>query len=192
MKYLFTCIIFLFSFKAYSQVNVIVQWQPVTAREASDTIYYDTAYHLAWKDFKGPPDSKSIAGAITSSGFGFTSYMRTSGKHTDIIITVYCFFDKNKSWVRHNMKTSYALLHEQHHFDITYLNACGFFKRIKSTNFTRNNYQALLEKIDNEAYDAMEKMQNDYDGQTKNGQLKDVQAEWNEKIDRLLSIQSIN
>jgi hypothetical protein len=33
-------------------------------------------------------------------------------------------------------------------------------------------------------------MQNDYDGQTKNGQLKNIQAEWNNKIEKRLDLTS--
>ena len=179
----FSCV----STLTYSQVNVIIQWQADNTTAASDTIYYNTNRSLTWKDFKAPTDRNSIAGAITSSGFGYTMSMLSKGNHTSIIISVYCFFDKTRSWVKRDMKTAYALLHEQHHFDITYYNACQFVKQLKATIFTRSNYDALLEKINNEHYANLEKMQNDYDGQTKNGQLTDVQAYWNKKIDQLLA-----
>ena len=85
------------------------------------------------------------------------------------------------------MKSNYALLHEQHHFDITYIATCLFMKKLKAANFTMSNYSNLIDKINDECYVELEKMQNDYDGQTKNGQLKDVQAEWNKKIDQQLA-----
>jgi len=34
----------------------------------------------------------------------------------------------------------------------------------------------------------MNKMQDDYDGQTKNGQLKDIQAKWNELLDQKITL----
>jgi FtsZ-binding cell division protein ZapB len=186
MKYFLICIFFLFGKIASAQVNVIVQWQPLAGTEAGDTIHYDNNRRLDWKDFQGTPDNKSIAAAITASGFGYSMSMQTRNNHTSIIITVYCFFDKSHSWVKKGMNTNYALVHEQHHFDITYLHACQFVKRLKAATFTRSNCDELVEKINNEAYAELEKMQNDYDGQTKNGQLKDVQADWNKKIDQLL------
>lgn len=186
MKYLFISIFFLLGKTATAQVHVIVQWQSLTATETGDTIHYDGNRHLDWKDFQGTPDNKSIAAAITASGFGYSMSMQTRNNHTSIIITVYCFFDKAHSWVKKGMKTDYALLHEQHHFDITYIHAYRFVKKLQATTFTRNNYDELVEKINNEAYTELEKMQNDYDGQTKNGQLKEVQAWWNRKIDQLL------
>ena len=41
-------------------------------------------------------------------------------------------------------------------------------------------------------YTILKKMQDDYDGQTKNGQLKTIQADWNDKIDKQLKSLAIN
>ena len=187
MKYLLICIFFLFTNAVYSQLSVTVKWDPVYATDANDSIYYNMDKKLDWKDFKGIPDQRSIAAAITASGFGYTMSIQTRNNKTNIVISVFCFFNKSTSWVKRGMKTDYALLHEQHHFDITYFSACQFVKKLKTAIFTRDNYDALIEKLNNETYAELEKMQDDYDGQTKNGQLKDVQAEWNEKIDKLLA-----
>ena len=84
------------------------------------------------------------------------------------------------------MKSDYALQHEQHHFDITYYHACRFIQKLKAAAFTRSNYESLLEQLNNETYAEMEKMQDDYDGQTKHARLKEVQYEWNDKVDKLL------
>jgi len=187
MKYLLACFLFFFNSSAFSQVNVIVQWNPVTASDATDTIYYNLAQKLDWNDFKGKPQTRSIAAAITASGYGYGMTMQTRNNKTNIIINVYCFFNKNNSWVKPGMKIDYALTHEQHHFDITYIHACRFVRKLRAAAFTRNNYEELLNQINDETYAELEKMQNDYDGQTKNGQLKDAQYAWNKKIDDILS-----
>ena len=192
MRYFFIFIFILSGITTYSQFTVTIQWQPVSASAAGDTMYYDAGKKLTWNDFRGTPDHKSIAAAITASGFGYTMAMNGRGNKTNVVITVYCFFNKSNSWVKRGMKNDYGLLHEQHHFDITYLLASRFIQRLKGAAFTRNNYEALLEKINNDTYAELEKMQNDYDGQTKNGQLKDVQGEWNEKVDKLLALAITN
>lgn len=185
MKYFFSALFLLLTSTGYSQIFTTVQWQ--ASPPLGDTIFYQPGESLAWKDFQGDPEKRSIAIAITASGFGFSMSMKSRNGKTTLMITVNCFFNKKNSWVKPGMKSDYALLHEQHHFDITYIAACLFVKKLKAANFTLSNYSALIDKINDESYAGLEKMQNDYDGQTKNGQLKDVQAEWNKKIDLQLA-----
>ena len=97
-------------------------------------------------------------------------------------IQVYCYFNKNKSWVKPGRNTAYILSHEQHHFDITYICATIFVDKLRGTVFNNANYSTRLPEIYNESCDIMNKMQNDYDGQTKNGQVKAEQARWNALI----------
>lgn len=185
MKYLFCGLFLLLTSTGNSQIFTTVQWQ--ASAPLGDTIFYQPGESLTWKDFQGEPEKRSIAIAITASGFGFSMSMKSRNGKTTLMITVNCFFNKKNSWVKPGMRSDYALLHEQHHFDITYIAACQFVKKLKAANFTLSNYSALIDKLNDESYVELERMQNDYDGQTKNGQLKDVQAEWNKKIDQQLA-----
>jgi hypothetical protein len=169
-----------------AQVTVKISWQQHTPAPKSDTIYYSAGKKLNWLDFKGKPDPKSDASAITSSGFGYMAGMQSRNGKTDITITVYCYFSKPNSWVRN--ESAYALNHEQHHFDVTYIATNLFIEKLKAAKFTRNNYDAVIDKIYTESCRQLEKMQNDYDGQTRNGRLKNIQAQWNEKIEQQLSL----
>lgn len=191
MKYLFVGFTLLMTQAAHAQLTTTISWRGTNTRN-SDTIYYSPDTKLAWNDFRGRPDSRSIAAAITSSGFGYTCSMRSRNKQGGLSISVYCFYDKNRSWVKSNAANDYALIHEQHHFDITYLATCLFMRKLRAASFTMENYTDLLDEIYNESYDELERMQNDYDGKTMNGRLKDVQAEWNNKIDRELGSTVIN
>jgi hypothetical protein len=184
VKYLIIPLFILASFSCFAQVAVTVKWQQYTASAKSDTIYYSANKKLTWLYFKGKPDPKSDASAITSSGFGYLASMQSRNGKTDIIITVYCYFSKPNSWVRN--QSAYALTHEQHHFDVTYIATNLFIDKLKAAKFTRNNYDAVIDKIYTESCRQLEKMQNDYDGQTRNGRLKNIQAEWNEKIEQQL------
>jgi hypothetical protein len=184
IKYFLSLILFLVSCSlANAQLTTTIQWQKSNTNNAGDTIFYDPYKKLTWDDFKDSPDRKSIAAAITESGFGYRLEMETRNSKTDIVITVLCFFNKMKSWVKPNTKSDYALLHEQHHFNITYIEACLFFQKLKASQFTVENCSSLLERINDECYRDLNKMQKEYDGQTKNGQLKNIQAAWNKKID---------
>lgn len=85
------------------------------------------------------------------------------------------------------MDTDYALLHEQHHYDITYINTALFVKKLQEAHFNRGNYDYLVEKIYDEYFEALSKMQDDYDGQTSNGRLPRIQKAWNKRIDDQLA-----
>ena len=192
MKYLLCSILFIKSLQGFSQLNVNIQWLQHKPDAKVDTIYYTPSKKLIWPDFKGKPERNTNALAVTSSGFGYLATMQTRNNKTDIGITIYCYFSKQDSWVIAGGESGYALTHEQHHFDITYIVACQFIKKLKAAKFTRNNYDTLLDEIYTESRLQLKQMQDDYDSQTKNGQLKNIQTEWNDKIEKQLKLLSIN
>ena len=182
MKYVFFVSLFFLNDKIYSQVITTVQWQPNSRHESGDTIYYSSYRKLNWNDFRGNPDQNSDAAAVTASGFGYMLTRQTRNSNSRINITVYCHYNKVKSWVKTGMQSDYALEHEQHHFDISYLGTLLFIEKLRAASFTVRNYVSLAERIYDECYDAMQNMQDEYDGETRNGRQKNVQAEWNKKI----------
>ena len=180
MRYSFLLFfVFLFSANAFSQVSVNVYWTEQTEMDKKNTIYYSPDNNLVWADFKGTPGPPSRVGAITASGFGYKANMHSSGGKGEINISVYCYFNKEKSWVRPGKTTPYILNHEQHHFDVSYLAAGIFVNKVKNAVITTSNINVLLPRIYKECCDLMNKMQDDYDGQTMNGQLEDKQQKWN-------------
>ena len=185
IKYFLNIGVLLTSSAASAQFIVSVEWQK--SGDVRDTIYYNPDRKLEWDDFRGAPASNSVAAAITESGFGYRMTMKSVNGKTNVNITVLCYFNKRNSWVKPGMNSDYALTHEQHHFDITYINACLFIQKLKAAHFTSNNYEALADQIHDECYEALGKMQDDYDGQTMNGRLPKVQLSWNKKIDKELS-----
>jgi len=187
VKHILVFILAFLSLSAESQVTINIQWKNISQLNTGDTIYYNSGRKLTWPDFKGTPNAASPAAAITESGFGYLLAMQSLNNRTSINITVYCYFSKNKSWVKKGMKTDYALLHEQHHFDITYINTCLFIQRLRDAKLTRANYNSLSGKIYDECVLALNKMQDEYDGETSNGRKKEIQAEWNKKIDQQLA-----
>lgn len=177
---------------AVAQLTVNIQWQTVKPGYTGDSIYYDTDRKLSWADFKGRPDATSSAAAITESGFGYRMSMQSFNNRTSINIVVFCYFNKNKSWVKKGMKKAYALLHEQHHFDITFINTCLFIQKLNAAKLTRSNYTSLVERIHDECFAALDKMQDQYDGETSNGRIEAVQMMWNKKIDAQLATLTTN
>lgn len=188
MKYIFFFFFCIATSSGFTQVTVSIKWSPHIPAIGSDTIYYKPKQKLLWQDFAGKPGEPLNASALTTSGFGYRSSIQYLNDKTDIMISVYCYFGKKTSWVRAGKESAYALNHEQHHFDITYLVTNLFVKKLKALKFTRNNYNMLLEQVYIESYQELEKMQNNYDGQTRNGRLKNIQSEWNEKIEKQLGL----
>ena len=180
MKHFLTILIAIFfSANLHAQTTTNIYWTEQSNRDKNDVIYYHSEQPLKWADFRGStPDNGPVA-AITTSGFGYKADMSSSGGKVQINIGVYCFFSRGKSWVRDGRNTDYILNHEQHHFDASYIAANIFMDRVKNTNITSANCNDLLPKIYKECCDIMNKMQNDYDGQTMNGRLETVQAKWN-------------
>ncbi len=187
----FTISVFLqlfFVLFGYSQVTTNISWTEQTKMNDKEVIYYKLDKKLEWSDFKGIPPPPSAVAAITSSGFGYKADMKSRNAVGQINIAVYCYFSKPKSWVRQKSKSNYILEHEQHHFDATYLAAQNFIKNIRAAKITLENMNEVLGKLYNQANAAMNKMQNDYDGETRNGILKDQQERWNSFFLEQLSI----
>ena len=182
MKFLLSFFCLLFGLSSFAQFSSNVYWTENTNMAASETIYYSPKQLLTWKDFNGQPDPNSTAAAITASGFGYKADFKSVGNKSQLNIGVYCYFNKKNSWVRPGKTTAYILNHEQHHFNISFIAAGFFLDKIKAAAITRQNYNSMLPKIYNECVAMMNKMQNEYDGQTKNGQLKEIQEQWNTYI----------
>ena len=180
MKLFFSIFFCLFiSLQISAQVTTNVYWTEQTDMNMANTIYYTSSKNLIWDDFKGVPGPPGPVAAITASGFGYKANMHSSGGKGEINIAVYCYFNKKASWVKPGKTTPYILNHEQRHFDVSYLAAGVFINKLKNTVITPANSNTILPKIYKECCDMMNKMQDDYDGQTMNGQLEDKQKKWN-------------
>ncbi|MDB5203604.1 MAG: hypothetical protein JWQ27_3013 [Ferruginibacter sp.] len=184
MKFLYAFLFLIVSyFPADAQFTTNVYWTDQTEMPASEVIYYNPLKKLTWQDFKGDPATTGIIAAITMSGFGYKASMRNTGNKGQINIGVYCYFSKPKSWVKPDKKTQYILTHEQHHFDVSFIAASMFVQKLKGMVITAENCNTVLPRVYRECCAIMNKLQDDYDGQTKNGQLKEVQFKWNDYLD---------
>jgi len=187
MKYLFIIILFFSAPCTFAQLSTNVYWTEQTNMNAAEVIFYNVQKPLAWKDFKGKPDESSRASAITASGFGYKADIKNVGSKGQLNIGIYCYFNKNNSWVKEGKAVEYILNHEQNHFNISFIAASIFVEKMKAASITSNNYNAILPRIYKECCDIMNKLQDDYDGQTKNGQLKDMQSKWNDFLSKKIN-----
>ena len=183
-KYLFIlCLILFFSGEVIAQ-NLQVTVNYVTADPAvhKPMIYYLPEVKLNWNDFKARPDLDDEAAAITNAGIGFKMAFYSQGDIATLNISVSCNFSKADSWVKDNRKTSYILNHEQHHFDIAYIQAMLFIQNLKAAKYTPKNFSKTIEKLYSNAQESLVNMQTDYDTETKHSQVEAEQELWNKKI----------
>lgn len=189
MKFLLLFSFVLATTNGNAQLTTKVEWTEKTSMPVSEVIYYNPSNKLVWANFKGKPqDPGGRTAAITMSGFGYSASMHSNGKSGELTVQVYCFFNKNKSWVKPGKTTDYILLHEQHHFDIAYIAANIFIDKLQSAVMTSSNYNVLLPRIYNECIDVMNAMQDDYDNETNNGQDTAIQSKWNRFIDDKITL----
>ena len=174
--------IFIFSNSFSQKVLVNVFMENKVAKPTSDTIYYDPNKLLTWKDFKGVPDTKHFGGAVTASGYAFNADIKMEGKVIYLNIGVYVFFLKNQSWRKPSITSDYHLLHEQRHWDITRLGAENFIKLLVKSNFTKENYNAVLNSVFDKSYNENIALQHQYDRETRHSILTQQQHQWNTKI----------
>ena len=188
-KYFFFLFINIFLSQALSaqKLQVEINYVIADAAEKRPLIYYSPSEKLTWNDFKGKPVLSSSAAAITNAGIGFKMAFRSRDNITTLNITVNCNFSIADSWVKDGRKTPYILNHEQHHFDIAYINAMLFIQNLKTAKYNMNDYAKVIEKIYYQAQADLQTMQNAYDSETKNSQLQEVQELWNKKIDAQLA-----
>lgn len=155
---------------------------------SDNTILYDAPGKLKIEDFKGKPENDNVAVAITTSGFTFKAGFRKAEGKSSLIIGVYCTFNKETSWMKERGKNDYILLHEQHHFDISYISTLLFIKALKKIKFKQEGYMDQIKDVYYAAIKQMEALQQQYDSETNNGILKDRQAAWNKKIDDQVTV----
>lgn len=172
------------SFTKAQDVEVNVNYTTNPGIKGNNHIYYTAGEKLAISDFEGAPDNGSNAVAITSSGFAFKAAMKSNEEGNKLTVTVYCNFNKSKSWMKAKGKNKYILGHEQLHFDISFIGAMRFMEKLNEVNFTVKNYNNQLENAYYAAITEMQNIQQQYDSQTMNGQLPDEQSAWIKKINK--------
>ena len=72
--------------------------------------------------------------------------------------------------------------HEQRHFDITRLGAESFIKELVKAKFTKDNYNQVITKAFDKAFDNNTVLQQQYDRETQHSINREQQLLWNDKI----------
>jgi hypothetical protein len=152
----------------------------------ADTLYYARDRPLRWSDFLGRPRPGSPSAALSFTGF---SYDASSVQKADtILVTLYLqvYFDRDGSWVRTDDKNAYALSHEQLHFDIAKVAEQGFRDSVLSKRFSPQYYPIEIHFLYWDCWRKMNQMQQEFDAETRHGQDRLKEAEWEKRINHQL------
>jgi hypothetical protein len=151
-----------------------------------DSVHYNPARKLTWTDFQASPRSGSHYAAEVFTSFGYEGKSAVKNGVIQINLTVKAYMLKNSSWGRLDAKTSYALNHEQRHFDITKIIAERFKKKIRAEELTLEDYNSIIQYQFLEFFREMNRLQTQYDDETNHSQNQGAQERWNQKIDEEL------
>lgn len=151
-----------------------------------DTIYYETR-KVNWDDFRGKPSSLKYGAAIFSN-FGYHSSFRVSKGLIQAFIETKTYMVRGMSWANETAKNDYSLAHEQLHFDITKLVVERFKKKVKGMRAESiEDLNSMIQYEYLESYREMNKLQREYDDESRHSLDTFKQAEWVQKVKMWLS-----
>lgn len=150
-----------------------------------DTVFYTPERPLIWDDFRAKPHPGSyVASVFPSFSWEGRSEVVNGVVHFHIRTKVYML--KNSSWVREGARNAYGLNHEQRHFDIVKLVVERFKEKLLAMELLPEDYDSMLGYQYLEVYREMNRLQDEYDGETRHGINKAAQEKWNRRIDEEL------
>lgn len=150
-----------------------------------DTIYYSANRPLTWNDFRDKArGGKYIAEVMP--GFGYTEQAEVVKSVVIVRIGMRVFLPKSAAWVKPEGHNSYALNHEQRHFDIVAIVARHFKQALMAMKLPADNYDGYINVQYLDSYREMNQLQEQYDNETNHGVDQAYQRAWDGKIDGLL------
>jgi hypothetical protein len=165
--------------------SVRVTFSDYTRNDKADTVFYNPERPLVWDDFRDTPRPGPYAATVFPS---FAQEGRTTVEngviHLDLLLKVYVL--KNASWVRPGSRDEYGLNHEQRHFDLVKLVAERFKRKVLADTLTVEDYDGQIGYEYLESYREMNRLQEQYDGETQHGLNREAQDRWNRRIDEEL------
>lgn len=143
-----------------------------------EIVYNNENKRLTWDDFR-VVNVLNDASAETSTEISY-SFEETNGK---IKVSVYCSFDKKRSFVVKGKQTFYLLNHEQRHFDLSHIYANLLYQRLlQNENLTEEKVKYIHGKAIAEWQD----IQDRYDLETEHSIDATKQEMWDRTIDKML------
>lgn len=166
--------------------KVTFKFSDYTEPNENDTIYYSAKRPLIWDDFRARTAPSGPYAAMVIPAFGYDEQHKVVNGTIQVNLSMKVYLAKSASWVSAGGQTDYALNHEQRHFDITRIIARQFQQKVLSAGLTPDTWEAFIGMQYLDSYRDMHAMQTAYDSETAHGRNHAAQAEWNQRIDKLL------
>ncbi|GAA4453511.1 hypothetical protein GCM10023189_18680 [Nibrella saemangeumensis] len=157
----------------------------------TDSVFYAVNRPLTWNDFRAKPSGISRYAAAVFPSFGYEGGSETVNGVLNVKLILKVYVLKSSSWVKEVARNDYALNHEQRHFDIVKIVAERFKQRVPADSLTIDDYNSIIQYQYLEAFREMNRLQEQYDGETNHGINQSVQERWNQRIDADLRKYSI-
>ncbi|MBC5994131.1 hypothetical protein H8S84_14885 [Pontibacter sp. SD6] len=154
-----------------------------TAEAKDDTVFYSLKRPLNWGDFIASPTKESKYAAAVFSGFAYEGDNEVKDGVIHLNLKMKVFVVKSASWAKAAARDAYTLNHEQRHFDIVKLVAERFKQKLHPDSLTLADYNSIMQYKYIESYREMNRLQEQYDSETKHGTDTAAQQRWNQKID---------
>lgn len=140
---------------------------------------------LEWSDFRGEPKQKSDFDASVNTGITYQWSISKDFGNIELKYDVDSFCYPSLSWVKKEQSTTYLLLHEQLHFDISELHARIMRKKLKEykpSNNVRKDLNMMYKRVERMRVN----MQEQYDDETDHSKNKESQSKWENKVKNLM------
>lgn len=157
-----------------------------TQNVEDDSVFYTPDRPLNWSDFQGSPSKPSSFAASVFPSFSYEGQpvVKDGVIHLDLVMKVYVL--KSSSWVKAPARNAYGLNHEQRHFDIVKLVAERFKKKLTPERLTLEDFNSIMQYEYIESFREMNRLQEQYDNETRHGMDEAAQASWNQRLDEEL------
>lgn len=155
-----------------------------TQNTDADTLFYVPAQPLTYADFRAQPRTRGgqYGGAVFPS-FSYQGSARLEGGRVHLTVTTKVFVVRSSSWLAPEHHDAYTLNHEQRHFDLVKLVAERFKRKLSPDSMHLDNYNARMQFQYLQSWWEMNRLQEQYDGETGGGQNTAAQQRWNQRID---------
>ena len=154
-----------------------------TRQTEPDTLFHDPSRPLAWSDFTGRPRNTGQYAAAVFPSFAYQGRPRVRNGVVELDLLLKIFVVRSSSWVGPGQQKPYNLNHEQRHFDLTRLIAERFRRKATPDSLTVEDYDSILQLQYLKSFTEMNRLQEQYDAETRGGLDPAAQERWNRRID---------
>ncbi len=179
---LFCCPLMMVGQRRQRDIPVEVQIKVLDKTGNRNLILYGKDRPLKIEDFKARPDAASPGVAATYSGIAMEIEGKTENGVLVTIVQLTVYFDAAQSWMKKEGKTERVLQHEQNHFDLTAIKACDLAQAIAGSSYNYSNVRQRLRELHRVHTSELQKLQKNYDKETKHGTVAAQQTAWAARI----------